>query len=59
MFKVTRTTGMPENVSLKEIVFIPIENIVTEERMFRAGQLHVTSSLPADKISVYREAKGS
>ena len=24
--------------------------------MFRAGQLHVTSSLPADKISVYREA---
>jgi oligopeptide transport system substrate-binding protein len=45
-----------ENVSLKEIIFIPIENIVTEERMFRAGQLHVTSSLPADKISVYREA---
>ena len=26
-----------DNVSLKEIVFIPIENIVTEERMFRAG----------------------
>jgi oligopeptide transport system substrate-binding protein len=24
--------------------------------MFRAGQLHVTSSLPADKISTYREA---
>lgn len=46
-----------ENVSLNEIIFIPIENIVTEERMFRAGQLHVTSSLPADKISVYREAK--
>ncbi|MFT7656221.1 MAG: oligopeptide transport system substrate-binding protein [Porticoccaceae bacterium] len=46
-----------DNVSLNEIVFIPIENIVTEERMFRAGQLHVTSSLPADKISVYREAK--
>ena len=45
-----------ENVSLKEIIFIPIENIVTEERMFRAGQLHVTSSLPADKISVYRKA---
>ncbi|MFT6754452.1 MAG: oligopeptide transport system substrate-binding protein, partial [Candidatus Azotimanducaceae bacterium] len=46
-----------DNVLLNEIVFIPIENIVTEERMFRAGQLHVTSSLPADKISVYREAK--
>ena len=46
-----------ENVALNEIIFIPIENIVTEERMFRAGQLHVTSSLPADKISVYREAK--
>ena len=46
-----------ENVSLNEIIFIPIENIVTEERMFRAGQLHVTSSLPADKISVYREAR--
>tara|TARA_B110000003_G_scaffold68484_1_gene69605 strand:+ start:1445 stop:3112 length:1668 start_codon:yes stop_codon:yes gene_type:complete len=45
------------NVSLNKIVFIPIENIVTEERMFRAKQLHVTSSLPADKISVYRAAK--
>lgn len=46
-----------KNVSLNKIVFIPIENIVTEERMFRAKQLHVTSSLPADKISVYRAAK--
>jgi len=33
--------------------------MVTEERMFRAGQLHVTSSLPADKIATYKEIDDS
>lgn len=42
-------------VHLKEIRFYPTENTSTEERMFRAGQLHVTSSLPADKITVYKQ----
>ena len=48
-----------DNVDLNEIVFLPIDNMVTEERMFRAGQLHVTSSLPADKIATYREIDDS
>ena len=48
-----------ENVRLNEVVFLPIENVVTEERMFRAGQLHVTASLPADKIAPYSEMSES
>ena len=43
------------NVSINSIVFKPVDNAVTEERMFRAGALHVTSSIPADKIAVYQE----
>lgn len=45
-----------DNVALNGIVFKPVENTVTEERMFRAGQLHVTSNVPADKISTYRKS---
>ncbi len=44
-----------EQVALNEIRFYPTENVSTEERMFRAGQLHVTGSLPTDKIAVYRQ----
>jgi oligopeptide transport system substrate-binding protein len=36
------------------IVFYPTENIETEERMFRTGQLHKTYELPLDKTDVYR-----
>jgi oligopeptide transport system substrate-binding protein len=36
------------------IVFYPTENIETEERMFRTGQLHKTNELPLDKTDVYR-----
>jgi oligopeptide transport system substrate-binding protein len=46
-------------VELNEIHFYPIDNMVTEERMFRAGQLHVTSSLPPDKIATYKEIDDS
>lgn len=44
-----------ENVGLNEIVFYPTENVTTEERMFRAGQLHY-SGVPSDKIATYKEA---
>jgi oligopeptide transport system substrate-binding protein len=44
-----------DKVRLNAIRFYPTENVSTEERMFRAGQLHVTGSLPADKIAVYKE----
>ena len=43
------------NVSINSIVFKPVDNAVTEERMFRAGALHVTSSIPADKIAIYQD----
>lgn len=43
------------SVKLQGIHFYPTENVSTEERMFRAGQLHVTGSLPADKIAVYKK----
>ena len=42
-------------VSLNQISFYPTENISTEERMFRVGQLHETNEIPLDKIPVYRE----
>lgn len=44
-------------VRLNEVRFYPIESGDTEERAFRAGQLHVTFDLPPHKLSVYRDAK--
>jgi oligopeptide transport system substrate-binding protein len=41
-------------VTLRSIVFFPNESPDTEERDFRAGQLHVTASLPLTKIALYR-----
>ncbi|RLA48026.1 MAG: peptide ABC transporter substrate-binding protein [Gammaproteobacteria bacterium] len=46
-----------DNVKLNSIYFYPTENVSTEERMFRAGQLHVTGSIPADKIAVYKKER--
>jgi oligopeptide transport system substrate-binding protein len=36
-------------------MFYPTENVSTEERMFRSGQLHVTNDTPIDKVPVYRD----
>jgi oligopeptide transport system substrate-binding protein len=44
-----------ENVRLNQIVFYPTENVTTEERMFRAGQLHY-SGIPSDKIQAYSQS---
>ncbi len=44
-------------VKLREVIFYPIESSDSEERTFRAGQLHVTSSLPISKIAVYEAEK--
>jgi ABC-type oligopeptide transport system, periplasmic component len=41
-------------VKLDEIHFFPIEQSDTEERMFRAGQLHITNEVPLSKIAVYQ-----
>jgi oligopeptide transport system substrate-binding protein len=41
-------------VWLNDVVFYPIDSTDAEERMFRAGQLHVTASIPIEKIAVYK-----
>lgn len=41
-------------VKLDEIHFFPVDNLDTEERMFRTGQLHVTYEVPSAKIDSYR-----
>ena len=41
------------NVGLKAIMFRPIDNATAEEKMFRAGQLHVTNQVPVNKIAAY------
>ena len=42
------------NVRLQEIHYLPTENVDTEERDFRSGQLHVTWEVPQSKVDAYR-----
>lgn len=48
-----------DRVRLNKVVFYPTENGVSEERGFRAGQLHRTETTPLDKIPVYRAMENS
>jgi oligopeptide transport system substrate-binding protein len=48
-----------DKVALNAIVFHPVDNEVSEERMFRAQQLHYTYQVPINKISAYQEATES
>jgi len=43
-----------EHVKLDEIHFHAVELADTEERMFRAGQLHITNQVPVTKLDTYR-----
>jgi oligopeptide transport system substrate-binding protein len=43
-----------DQVTLQQIVFFPNESPDTEEKDFRAGQLHVTYALPLAKVAAYR-----
>lgn len=43
-------------VRLQAIQFHPIDSQDAEERAFRAGQLHVTYTLPVGKVDAYRRA---
>jgi len=43
-----------ETVRLSAIRFYPIDNAQTEERMFRTGAIHGTSTTPSDKILTYQ-----
>jgi|TARA_B110000305_G_scaffold10436_1_gene10064 oligopeptide transport system substrate-binding protein len=44
-----------DNVQLNEIHFFPVDNATREDLMFRSGKLHVTSTVPQEKIEVYKE----
>ncbi|TGD75829.1 peptide ABC transporter substrate-binding protein [Mangrovimicrobium sediminis] len=48
-----------DKVKLNGIIYYPTENIVSEERMFRVGQLHYTQTVPLDKIPVYEGIENS
>ncbi len=52
--KKSETYWDADKVKLNGIVFYPTENIVSEERMYRAGQLHLTNDTPLEKIPVYQ-----
>ena len=55
----SQTYWNAHNVKLNGIVFHPIESSVTEERMFRAGQLHYTQGVPLGKVPVYKAMENS
>jgi len=42
-----------EKVWLRSVSLYPIEDLDTEERAYRAGQLHATNSLPSSKVAPY------
>ena len=44
-------------VKLNQIIFYPIDSVLTEERMFRTGVLHIANSIPLDKIETYLKQK--
>jgi len=44
-----------EKVSLNAIYLYPIGDHAIEERAFRAGQLHITGTIPPDRIDYYRK----
>jgi len=47
-----------EQVSLNGIRFLPVTNTYTEARMFFAGQLHMTYTLPLELLPLARERYG-
>lgn len=56
--QIVRVTKSPtywdrDHVLLHEIDFYPIEDLATEEAMFRSGEMHITASIPPDRIPVY------
>lgn len=48
-----------DNISLNGVVFHAIESPLLEEKMFRVGQLHYTTSVPLSKIEGYRAQPNS
>lgn len=45
-----------DRVQLNEIQFFPIDNVNSEETAFRAGRLHITSTVSPDRIPAFRQS---
>jgi oligopeptide transport system substrate-binding protein len=43
------------NIRLDGVQFFPIDDMLTEERSFRTGEVHMTEQMPLHKIDVYRK----
>ncbi len=43
-----------EKIFLNKIVFLPVSNINTEDRAFRAGQMHITESVAPSRLAEIR-----
>lgn len=43
-----------DTVKLSQVNFLPVEKQDTEEKMFRAGELHVTQEVPLEKIPMWK-----
>jgi oligopeptide transport system substrate-binding protein len=48
-----------DSVRLNGVVFHPVNSVSTQEKLFRSGQLHLTSGLPASKVGIYGGIEGS
>jgi oligopeptide transport system substrate-binding protein len=48
-----------DTVKLNEVRFYPIDSLTTEERMFRSKTLHMTESMPIEKIDIYAKKNSS
>ncbi len=46
-----------DNIRLDGIWFYPIDNLWTEERAFRSGELHITGDVPLHKVGIYRDER--
>ena len=46
-----------DTVKLDVVNFYPIDNLDTEEKMFRTGQLHKTNEIPLEKIPFWQKDK--
>ena len=44
-----------DDVRLNEIHYLPIDNLSTEEKAFRSGRLHITSTIPLESLPGYIE----
>ena len=44
-----------DKVWLRSVSYYPIEDLYSEERAYRAGQLHATTSLPSAKVAAYAD----